>query len=49
MVLNADAAIYSACCAKTIAEGVEMANEAIDSGRAMQKLEDLKRLSNEVR
>ena len=49
VVLNAGAAIYSACCAKTIAEGVEMANEAIDSGRAMQKLEDLKRLSNEVR
>lgn len=49
VVLNAGAAIYGACYAKTIADGVAMASEAIDSGRAMHKLEELKRLSNEVK
>jgi anthranilate phosphoribosyltransferase len=48
VVLNAGAAIYSAKRASSIAEGVKMAEKAIDDGSALRKLEELKKLSNEV-
>lgn len=46
--LNAGAAIYCANRASSIADGLKMAYESIDSGAAMGKLEQLKKLSNEV-
>ncbi|WP_254274341.1 anthranilate phosphoribosyltransferase [Haloarcula marina] len=41
ILANAGAAIYVAGVAETHAEGVELAREAIESGAAAQKLEDL--------
>ncbi|MGO9750444.1 MAG: anthranilate phosphoribosyltransferase [Solirubrobacteraceae bacterium] len=38
-VLNAGAAIFAASCAQSLAEGVRCAQEAIDSGAAIAKLE----------
>jgi len=46
VILNAGAAIYAADIAKNIKAGVKMAKESIDSGKAMQKLEALKRMTN---
>ena len=40
-LLNAGAGIYAANAASSIAEGVAVAREAIESGRAMQRLEQL--------
>ena len=45
VLLNAAAAIAAAGGAQTLAEGVEKAREAIDSGRAYETLENLKRVS----
>ena len=45
VLLNAAAAIAAGGGAKTLAEGVEKARQAIDSGRAHETLENLKRLS----
>ena len=47
MVLNAGAAIYIAGAADSVREGIRMAKEAIDSGRAMQALTNLVRVSNQ--
>lgn len=47
VVLNAGAALYVAGRAETIREGIRLAEEAIDSGRAKEKLEQFIRLSNE--
>lgn len=47
-VLNAAAAVYVAGRAVDIAEGVMLAEEAIDSGRASEKLEQFIRLSNQI-
>lgn len=47
-VLNAAAAVYIAGRAVDIAEGVMLAEEAIDSGRASEKLEQFIRLSNQI-
>ncbi len=44
-LLNAAAAIYVAGRTRSIGEAVGVAREAIDSGRAMQKLEALKQVS----
>ncbi|MDN0077334.1 anthranilate phosphoribosyltransferase [Crenobacter sp. SG2303] len=41
VLLNAGAAIYAAGVADCLAEGIERAREAIDSGRARQKLDEL--------
>jgi len=41
VLLNAGAAIYTAGVAATLAEGIERAREAVDSGRARQKLDEL--------
>lgn len=47
VVLNAGAAIYIAGAADSVREGIRMAKEAIDSGRAMQALTNLVRVSNQ--
>lgn len=41
VLFNAGAAIYIGGAAKSIAEGIEKAEEAIDSGKAMAKLKEL--------
>lgn len=46
VALNSGAAFYIAGKAATIAEGVKLAEELIDSGKAMEKLEEFVRLSN---
>jgi anthranilate phosphoribosyltransferase len=46
--LNAGAAIYAAGVAVSIFEGARLAEESIDSGRALEKLEALKRMTNEA-
>lgn len=47
-LLNAGAGIYAANAADSYAEGIAMAAEAIDSGRALAKLEALAGLSQEL-
>ena len=47
-VLNAGAGIYAADVAASIAEGVAMAESAIDSGRAMECLEKLASLTQQL-
>ena len=47
VALNAGAALYVAGKAATLEEGVRMAQELIDSGKAMEKLNEFVRLSNE--
>jgi anthranilate phosphoribosyltransferase len=47
-VLNAGAGIYAANGAKSIAEGVALAVEAIDTGRAMRSLEELVALTQDL-
>lgn len=46
VILNAAAAIYAADKAGSIKEGIKLACESIDSGRALEKLELLKEYSN---
>lgn len=46
VLLNASAAIVAGGKASDIKEGIELAEESIDSGKAMQKLELLRKLSN---
>ena len=46
VLLNAGATLYVGGVAESIAEGVKLAAEAIDSGAAAQKLEELVRVSN---
>ncbi|HED53994.1 MAG TPA: anthranilate phosphoribosyltransferase [Phycisphaerales bacterium] len=48
VMLNTAAALVVAGAAGTIAEGLELARESLDSGRAQQTLDDLARLSHEV-
>lgn len=48
-LLNAGAGIYAANGAGSIAEGVEVARQAIDSGRALARLECLARMTSELR
>jgi len=45
VVLNAAAAIYVADKAKSVKEGIKLACESIDSGRALEKLDLLKKYS----
>jgi len=47
-LMNAGAGIYAAEGAASIAEGIAMAAEAIDSGRAMAKLDELVAITNRV-
>lgn len=48
VLLNAGAAIYVAGIANSHVEGIAMAAQAIDSGAALTKLEQLKALSNSL-
>jgi anthranilate synthase/phosphoribosyltransferase len=45
-LLNAAAAIYVGGAAESLAESLELAGDSLDSGRAMIKLEALRKLSN---
>lgn len=45
VILNSAAAIYTADKARSIKEGVNLASESIDSGKAFEKLELLKEFS----
>lgn len=47
VLLNAGATLYVGGVAQTIGEGVELAEKAIDSGAAYEKLERLVKVSNE--
>ncbi len=47
VLFNAGAALYSAEKVSSIKEGIKLAEETIDSGKALQKLEELKRRTNE--
>ncbi|RKY39444.1 MAG: anthranilate phosphoribosyltransferase [Candidatus Omnitrophota bacterium] len=47
VVLNSGCALYTANKAKDIKEGIKMAKESIDSGKAMKKLEEWKRFSEQ--
>ena len=49
VALNAGAAIYAAGCAHSLEDGVEAAWEVMESGEAMQKLEALARLTQELK
>lgn len=46
VLLNAGCAIYTADKVKTIKEGIILAKESIDSGKALRKLEELRELTN---
>ena len=46
-VLNAAAAIYAGDKAKSIKEGISLAEKAIDSGSAMKKLERMREFSTD--
>ncbi|MBF7096993.1 anthranilate phosphoribosyltransferase [Alkalibacter mobilis] len=46
VLLNSGAAIYVGGKARTIAEGIEIARSVLDSGKAFEKLEELKAVSN---
>ncbi len=48
VLLNASAALYVGKAAKTLEEGIELSKQIIDSGGAMDKLEELKRLTAEM-
>lgn len=47
VLLNAGAALYIAGRAETLAEGVKLAAGLVDSGKALAKLEEFIRRSNE--
>jgi anthranilate phosphoribosyltransferase len=44
--MNAGAAILASDLANTLSEGVQKAGQALDSGSAFDKLEQLKKLTN---
>ena len=48
VILNSAAAIYCAGRANSMAEGVKLATEIIESGKALAKLEEFKKLTNEA-
>lgn len=43
--MNAACALYTAEKASSLAEGVRLAQESIDSGKALEKLEELKQVT----
>ena len=47
MLLNAGCALYAAGKAADIGQGVKIAEEMIDSGKALRVLDDFIRVSNE--
>jgi anthranilate synthase/phosphoribosyltransferase len=48
VLLNAGAALYTIGRAETLADGIRMAGELIDSGKALEKLEEFIRVTNEM-
>jgi anthranilate phosphoribosyltransferase len=48
VVANAGAALYVSDAAPTLREGVELARQSIDSGRALKKLEELIAVTREL-
>lgn len=46
VLLNAGASLYIGQKAKTFADGIELAAKLIDSGKALDKLEEFKKISN---
>ena len=48
VVLNSGAAIYVAGLTQTLGEGIEMAKDVIDSGKAKRKLEELIEFTNNI-
>jgi anthranilate phosphoribosyltransferase len=48
VVVNAAYALYTADAVENLLQGMRMAQHAIDSGRALQKLEELKEYTNRV-
>ncbi len=46
VLLNSGCALYAADKVKSIKEGIALAGESIDSGRALRKLEELKEFTN---
>lgn len=48
VLLNAACALYTAQKVKSIDEGIVLAKSSIDSGKALQKLEDLKMFTNRI-
>jgi anthranilate phosphoribosyltransferase len=49
VVVNVAYALYTAEAVENLMQGMHMAEHAIDSGRALQKLEELKEFTNRVR
>ena len=49
VLLNAAATIYVSGRADSIAEGIEIAKDSIDSGKALQKLQDLIAFTNQAK
>jgi anthranilate phosphoribosyltransferase len=49
VVVNAAYALYTAQAVGNLKQGLSMAEHAIDSGRSLQKLEELKEFTNRVR
>ena len=49
VALNAGAAVYTAGCAHSLKDGVEVAWEVMESGEAMEKLDALVRLTQELK
>ncbi len=49
VLVNAAYALYTAQAVKNLKQGLRMAEDAIDSGRSLQKLEELKEFTNRVR
>jgi len=47
VILNVAAAIYTADKTNSIKEGIKLASESIDSGKALQKLKLLKEYSHQ--
>ena len=45
VVMNAACTLYTAGKASSLAEGVRLAQESIDSGKALEKLEELKQVT----
>ena len=48
VLLNTAAALFAARIAPSLTDGIKLAEEAIDSGKALEKLEELVRVSNSI-
>ena len=48
VLMNAGAVLYTYGIAQTLAEGIELAEEMIDSGKALAKLDEFVKFTNEM-